>query len=111
MPAMTGGVIGTSPLGSADLSDVSSNAQSPIFLMRIQAAAAIVAQEVQAESTSTTNDTFRRLLAARVAASPHLMTGAIALAVLADLTTLTNASDQALLTRVEAVWDTVAGTG
>jgi hypothetical protein len=110
MPAMTGGVIGVGTLGTADLSDCSSNAQTPIFLMRVAAAIAVAAQEVTNEAGTVTNDANRRLLACRVSQQPGYLTGAFALAVLADLTTLTNATDQAILTRVEAVWDSIAGT-
>jgi hypothetical protein len=109
MPSMTGGTIGTSPLGSASLDAQALNAIGAAFDVRVQAAMATVALEVIQEAGTITNDTNRKILATRVLQQAGSLTGAFALAVVADLTTVPSCSDQTLLTRIEAIWDSMAG--
>jgi hypothetical protein len=111
MPSMTGGTIGTSPLGSRAFADVASDAKNPTFLTRVASAMATVAREVQAEAGTVTNDTNRKNLAKSVLQfqGNNQLVSAFAVAILADLTTVTTLSDQTLLTRTEQEWDGIAG--
>jgi hypothetical protein len=107
---MTGGTIGTSPLGSQTFPTIVNDSLDKLWLGRVRVAVAIVAQEVTAEASTVTNDADRQALAQAVLKYQlPQVTEAFALAALTDLTTTRSSTDQDLLTRIEAIWDQIAG--
>jgi hypothetical protein len=86
-------------------------ADTTTFQPRVMMAITIVANEVRTEATTTTNHTNRAKLAASVLQSPQTYVPGFAAAALADLVTPSTATDQPLITRIETIWDAMAGLG
>jgi len=94
--------------GPQSLETSYADATSPTFVGRVAVAAAAVATAVLAESTGVTGHPSRAAKARQVLSNPLVVTQQqIAWAVVADKATGVGSSDQLILDRVEAIWDTI----
>jgi hypothetical protein len=97
------------PGGAIALSTQATVLYDESFQQRVILATAYVAAEVLGEPSTDANYAARTALASEVFRLPQALNFTFTVAVLADTLTTTSATDQALITRIEAIWDDMAG--
>lgn len=100
------------PTGAATSDDQAKARYDPDFQQRVEMLATLYALQVTNEGSGIDNHVARMAYATEYLGNPSVFaTNQVVTAVVADFLTDASATDSAVLTRIAAVWNSLAGIG